>query len=110
MKFDRSARIHEVLETPQARAVVDRYLPCVLDQPQIHAQRSGPLRFVLDHPVLIDDPRVKEQIWQELTQIDIAVPERDDEPKVQPLPATRARTPRKDRRRSPCPPRRVAGR
>ncbi|MEV4580429.1 DUF5060 domain-containing protein [Nonomuraea jabiensis] len=84
MKFDRSARIHEVLETPQARAVVDRYLPRVLDQPQILEQRSGQLRFILDYPGLIDDPQVKERIWDDLTQIDIAVPERDDEPRVQP--------------------------
>ena len=83
MSFTPSTTVQQVLASPAARAVVQRWAPAVLESPYLTEMAGMPIRVVVEPPTLFvetgvtgaQDPHARERLWAELTALEATVEE-----------------------------------
>jgi Domain of unknown function (DUF5605)/Domain of unknown function (DUF5060)/Protein of unknown function (DUF4038) len=84
MKYGPSSRLHDILQSPQACAVVERALPGLFDREELDRIRGLPLRFFTDrHPAVMGDPDKAGLLWRELAAIEAVPAPRSMDPVIQ---------------------------
>jgi len=85
MKYGPASRIHDILQSPQACAVVDRALPGLLAREELDRIRGLPVRYFADrHPAIMGDPGKTALLWHELATIEVVPAPRPVDPVIQP--------------------------
>jgi len=87
MKYGPASRLHDILQSPQACAVVGRVLPGLLDREDLDRLYGLPVRFFADtDPALTGDQDKAALLWRELAVIDVVRAPRPADPAIQPRP------------------------
>ena len=72
MKYGPDSRIHDILRSPQARAAVDRALPCLLTRTELDRLHVLPVRVLTDRdPAIMADRDKEQELWRELATIEV---------------------------------------
>lgn len=85
--FTPDSRLRDVLENPEARAVVSAELPGLVNSPMLGQLRSMSLRMLVDHETALrDDAERVGRMWERLAAIEDTTPPKVEAPAILPDP------------------------